>query len=125
MTEIYWIQRIGALSDLFCIVWTVGLFVSITMIVCLVIAVTEDYDDKIVLRKLKKYTKISFVTTVIGVLGDIFTPSTKEMYAIYGIGGTIDYIKSNDKAKELPNKVVDALTRYVENIEKDNSNNDK
>ena len=123
MNEIYWIQRIGALSDLFSIVWVVGLFIFITMIILLVIEVAENNDDEDILRKLKKYAKISFVTVIIGALGDIFTPSTNEMYAIYGIGGTIDYIKSNDKAKQLPDKVVDALTRYVDNIEKENKDN--
>ena len=44
---------------------------------------------------------------------------------IYGLGGTIDYIKSNDKAKELPDKVVDALTRYVDHIEKEEGEENK
>ena len=38
---------------------------------------------------------------------------------IYGLGGTIDYIKSNDKAKKLPDKVVNALTRYIDYVEKE------
>lgn len=122
MSEIYWIQRIGALSEFFGIILAVGVFViAIALIACIVFA-----EDETTASKAKSYAKISFVAIVIGALGDIFTPSTKEMYAIYGIGGTIDYIKSNDKAKELPDKVVNALTRYVDNIEKedkDNNNN--
>ena len=51
--------------------------------------------------------------------GAIFIPTQTDIMAIYGLGGTIDYIKSNDKAKELPDKVVDALTRYIDNIEKE------
>ena len=52
-----------------------------------------------------------------------FIPSTKEAMLIYGIGGTLDYIKSNDKAKQLPDKCIDALTRYVDSIEKENKDN--
>ena len=32
-----------------------------------------------------------------------------------------DYIKNNDKAKKLPDKVVNALTRYIDHIEKEES----
>lgn len=35
---------------------------------------------------------------------------------IYGVGGTIDYIKSDDKAKALPDKCVEALNRYLDTV---------
>jgi hypothetical protein len=38
---------------------------------------------------------------------------------IYGVGGTIDYIKSNDKAKKLPDKCIEALDKYLDNINKE------
>ena len=60
--------------------------------------------------------KYAFITLFIAAIGTVFIPSNKQMLAIYGIGGTIDYIKSNDKAKELPDKVVDALTKYLETV---------
>lgn len=62
---------------------------------------------------------------IVGAIGGILTPTEKEMCAIYGIGGTIDYIKSNDKAKQLPDKCIDALTRYVDSIENENKDNNK
>ena len=46
------------------------------------------------------------------------TPSEKKLYAIYGIGSTIDYIKSNDKAKEIPNKAIDCIYKYLDNYSK-------
>lgn len=46
------------------------------------------------------------------------TPSEKRLYAIYGIGSTIDYIKSNDKAKEIPNKAIDCIYKYLDNYSK-------
>lgn len=115
MSEIYWITRIGALSEFFGIIGAVGLLVFIISLIAYIIFA----EDKNTTIKAKMYIKISFIAIIIGALGDIFTPSTKEMYAIYGIGGTIDYIKSNDKAKELPDKCIDALTRYVDSIEKE------
>jgi hypothetical protein len=38
------------------------------------------------------------------------------MMMIYGVGGTIDYIKSNDTAKQLPDKVVSALDKYLDSL---------
>lgn len=35
------------------------------------------------------------------------------------LGGTIDYIKSNDTAKQLPDKCVKALDKYFDNINKE------
>ena len=118
MVEIYWLQRIGALSDLFDVV--LGL-AAIVFIVAAFVSCIESSDENVeVAINAKKYVKVSFIVVVIGVLGEIFIPSTKEMYAIYGLGGTIDYIESNDKAKQLPDKCIDALNRYVDSIEKEN-----
>jgi tetrahydromethanopterin S-methyltransferase subunit D len=63
-----------------------------------------------------KWLRRSAVGIAISAVGVVFIPSDKELMAIYGIGGTIDYIKSNDKAKQLPDKVVDALTKYLETL---------
>jgi hypothetical protein len=38
------------------------------------------------------------------------------MLLIYGVGGTVDYIKSNDTAKQLPDKVVNALDKYLDSF---------
>ena len=38
---------------------------------------------------------------------------------IEGKYGQIDYIKSNDKAKKLPDKCIDALDKYIESLNKE------
>ena len=38
---------------------------------------------------------------------------------IYGIGGTIDYVKSNETAKQLPDKYIKALDKLAENLTKE------
>lgn len=58
---------------------------------------------------------------IIGAILIVFSfavPSEKKLYAIYGIGSTIDYIKSNDKAKEIPNKAIDCIYKYLDNYNK-------
>ena len=42
-----------------------------------------------------------------------------EALMVYGIGGTIDYIKSNDTSKQLPDKCVKALDKYLDNLTKE------
>lgn len=124
MVEIYWLQRVGALSDLFNAMW---IFATVVMGVFLMLApmAIELIKENNITNQAKKVAKTLAVILVVGIIGSIITPSTKEMYAIYGLGGTIDYIKSNDKAKQLPDKCVDALTRYVDSIEKDNKDNNE
>lgn len=122
MVEIYWLQRIGALSDLFNVMWIFATVVlgSFILVSPIAIEVLKEYN---ITNQAKKAAKTLATILIVGVIGSVMTPSTKEMYAIYGLGGTIDYIKSNDKAKQLPDKCVDALTRYIDSIEKENKDN--
>ena len=119
MTEIYWLQVIGNLGSL----TVVALIIAICALIVLTIGYCTfeiyDDDDRAKQAAIVKWLKRSAGAIIVSAVCMVFIPSDKELMAIYGIGGTIDYIKSNDKAKELPDKVVDALTRYVDSIEKD------
>lgn len=116
MTEIYWLQVIGNLGCLS--KW--ALVVTIISLIVLTIGYCAfevyDNDDRAKQAAIVKWLRRSAVGIAISVVGVVFIPDDRELMAIYGIGGTIDYIKSNDKAKELPDKVVDALTKYLETI---------
>ena len=115
MTEIYWLQVIGNIGELS----VVALAVMIIALAILTVGyfAFEGYeDDRAKQTAIIKWLRRSAVGIAIAAVGVVFIPGEKEMMAIYGIGGTIDYIKSNDKAKELPDKVVDALTKYLETL---------
>lgn len=56
---------------------------------------------------------------------NIFIPTTNEALLIYGVGGTIDYIKSNDTAKQLPDKCIKALDKWVENLNEEKKQDKK
>lgn len=43
-------------------------------------------------------------------------PGTKELYLIYGAGTIVDYCKADSKVKEIPDKAVEALNRYLDSI---------
>ena len=41
------------------------------------------------------------------------------MNFIYGAGTIVDYCKENSKVKEIPDKAIDALNRYLDSIAED------
>ena len=113
MNEIYWMTVVGNLSTAFMVVWIVALLVTEGDMI-------EDEGGK---RNFFKWLKRFVVCGVIAAMASLFIPSTKEMFLIYGVGGTIDYIKTNDTAKQLPDKCIKALDRfadkYIDEPEKD------
>lgn len=49
----------------------------------------------------------------------ILTPTKKDLLLIYGLGPTVDYIQDNEKVKELPDKCVEALSKWVDSLNED------
>jgi hypothetical protein len=62
----------------------------------------------------KRILKYSIAPLILSTLLLIFVPTTKQAMLIYGVGGTIDYIKQNPTAKQLPDKCVKALDKWVD-----------
>jgi len=126
MNEIYWITR---LDSLHCLGITMFLVSLTIFIVFWLISITKDdwtgedcctEKQKYQLRRSANYSAITFL---IGLLLWVFVPTEKEALLIYGIGGTVDYIKQNPTAKQLPDKCVKALDKWVDswNIENEDS----
>ena len=63
---------------------------------------------------IKKVFKGSFLVIVFGAIMAIFIPSTKNLLIIYGVGGTIDYVKENKDANKIPDKCIKALDKYLD-----------
>lgn len=134
MNELYWITRLAILNSLASTV--MGITLSIAVIIgffWFIAFTTYDSDSYIhaeeraynkICYTIKKYFKAWLTVFIISLIALLAIPSKKELLFIYGVGGTIDYIKSNDKAKELPDKVIDALTRYVDSEKKDTNGTD-
>jgi hypothetical protein len=118
MTEIYWLQVVGNLGSLTVVAMIIAIIALIVLTIGYCAFEVYDDDDRAKQAAIVKWLKRSAVAIIVSAAGMVFIPSDEELIVIYGICGTIDYIKSNDKAKELPDKVVDALTRYVNSIEK-------
>lgn len=121
MTEIYWLQRLGNIGFCFNVVFWVCIIIALVILVWCITDDFKPFRDKSFIHMVKKFAMVFAFSTA----GAIFIPTQTDIMAIYGLGGTIDYIKSNDKAKELPDKVVDALTRYIDHIEKEDGEANK
>ena len=55
-------------------------------------------------------------------MGLVFVPKTNEALFIYGVGTTIDYVDNNETIKQLPDKAVQALDKYLDSLNKDEEN---
>ena len=122
MKILYWITVLGNLCTLSG--WTLGiLIVAILLLGTYAIATaTSDYadeDDKAEARKYYKITKKLALCSIIPILILTFVPSTKQLYAIYGVGTVIDYAKSSKEVQKLPDNAVKALNVWFENVNKD------
>ena len=112
MNEIYWITRFNPINICALIFLIISAIVSVIGIIELFSCMEEKDTES--LHIVKKILKISVPTLIICLIIKIFVPTTKEALLIYGVGGTIDYVKSNPTAKQLPDKCVNALDKWVD-----------
>lgn len=121
MSEIYWITRLDAVNDLLVAFIAISAGLIITFAILYSIGKSVEWEE---IPIFKRIIKISIPTLIISTLLHVFTPTKEDMFLIYGVGGTVDYIKQNDKAKQLPDKCINALDAWVDSLSnKDNSNN--
>ena len=109
MNEIYWITRLDAIQTLAIIaVFILGVLTSIYIIAWFI---EDDFknDSKFKNMAIKCAAYISIPIFLL-----VFIPSKRDMLMIIGIGGTKEYLKSNDTAKELPDKVIMAIDKLLD-----------
>lgn len=112
MNEIYWITRLDTLQSFLILFATIFVIIAI---VNFYIVKTEDANSKMV-KSNKKYLRTSLPLCILFIVATTLTPSTREAYQIYGIGGTIDYLKTSREAKQLPDKTIRALNCFLDKI---------
>ena len=118
MNELYWIERLDAVNVTFVII---QIFPKLYMIYEYIESNVVSYTEKQCIDKgIYKAKKVSYVIIAISLLILIFTPTTKEMYRIIGIGETINYLRQNEASKELPDKCIKALDLFLDKITGDN-----
>ena len=114
MSELYWISVIGKLNTFFWIMFGIGVFAAAILFILYFI---NDYEDDQI--KLAKPIKLTIISTIVCGLCGIIIPGKNEVYFIYGAGTIVDYCKDNSNVKEVPDKAIDALNRYLDSIAED------
>lgn len=126
MSELYWIMVLDNVCTVACVVMVAaGLFSAgawfVSMICWSETDGTEDESDSDwrSYRKAKNAASKCFTACIIATAIAMFTPSKEQMYMIVGVGTAIDYVQQNEKAKQLPDKCIDALSRWVDSLSED------
>jgi len=119
MNELYWITRCDAIGILGMI------FLVLSSIACIILIIaytasSSDGDDNGI-KITKKLLKVFVPIMSICILIEVFVPTTKEALFIYGVGGTIDYLKENPTAKQLPDKCINALDKWVDDLNRESN----
>ena len=133
MSEIYWITRLTYICNFLTAVAVVSFLISAFTVVFVVCNRIEanNYEKggenwNYYMQRFKmflSYFKRFIFVTIIACLINLFIPTTNEALMVYGIGGTIDYIKSNETAKQLPDKCIKALDKWVDNLNEEKQEN--
>lgn len=125
MSTLYWIAVLGNINKLGIILTVILLSVGSGAGIFAIINSPDDEDDYV--KKAFKIAKKCLLYSIIPLLMVTFIPSTKQLYAIYGVGTVIDYAKESKEVQKLPDNAVKALNVWLENVnkdKKDSTNND-
>lgn len=117
----YWITRLSSIHDAFIFVFIVAMIVAVFTRI-FVLPIGDDKDDHAWFRPVKKCFITAAVAVVLSGIGLVFVPKTNEALLIYGVGTTIDYVDNNETIKQLPDKAVQALDKYLDSLNKDSEN---
>ena len=122
MKELYWITRLDGIHEFL----NTNALIFTVLCVCLLVAWgimllnagVEDEDfHKYRIYSPCKWTCIgSFFIASLFWLGTIFIPTTKEACMIYLGGSVVDYVQGNEQIQEMPDKVVNLATEYLDEL---------
>ena len=109
---LYWITRLDSIHK----IAMVG--IVLTVIMCIAgwvfwVASHSDGDDdmcEIASRVVKK----AAIPLFLFIAAKVFIPTTRDALIIAGVGGTIEYLKSNETATQLPDKAIKALDKFFD-----------
>ena len=122
MSEIYWITRLDSIVNASEFFSLLGLICSVFSFVLYTLNRCDKNENWMPFWK--KCSIICIITTLFAGITSIFVPTSKDAMLIFGVGGTIDYIKSNETIKQIPDKCINALDAWVDSLTKKESNDE-
>lgn len=121
MSTLYWINVLGNLNDVCMIIFEISVLFGIIFFLVTIFHENEIKADlsKVGYKRFVKVRNTNYIVLIISTLVLVFLPTKSQLYIIYGVGGSIDYLKDNPTAKELPDKCIKALDTWVDNLNKE------
>lgn len=122
MSEIYWLTRVDTLNTIFGWMIAIPVIVGILMFIAFLVSMenlrsNEIEENWLSFKKYcKKFRNVLLPVFIVGILGIGFCPTKNDMLLIYGVGGSIDYLRSNPTAQKLPDKCIEALDAWVDEL---------
>ena len=123
MSELYWLNVLGNLNGLCRFLMVLSIIAFVVCVIFYFMSKDEDSYFPLTSKSIAKFIRFTiFPILVISTIGNTFIPDTKTLYVIYGVGGTLDYLKENKTAKQIPDKAILALDKYLNEQLGDNEN---
>lgn len=121
MSTLYWINVLGNFYELCMIIFVISALLGITFFLATIFHEGDIKSDlsKVGYKRFVKVRNTNCIVLIISTLVLVFLPTKNQLYIIYGVGGTLDYLKENPTAKELPDKCIKALDTWVDNLNKE------
>lgn len=117
MWLIYLIMILDNIQTISMVLSILGLFGTIiTVFACII---DEDNAKDLLLIKLRKLS-IIFLSIFAPIA--LFVPNSKQAATIFAVGTTIEYVQNNEKIKELPDKAVQCLDKFIDEYLKEENN---
>ena len=119
------LDRVSALA-LACVVFGAAAF--IISLIFYIVAACEDGNGRNDFSEnqkntIKKIKTIALRILIPAIIALTFIPNSKQAAIIFTAGGAIEYVQGNEKIKELPDKAVECLDKFVsEYLDKPNDN---
>ena len=117
MWLIYLITILDNLQCISMVLSLLGLFG--TILTCLACIIDEDERKDSLVIKLRKLS-IIFLSVFAPIA--LFVPNSKQAAAIFAVGTTIEYVQNNEKIKELPDKAILCLDKFIDEYLKEENN---
>lgn len=83
----------------------------------------EEEGEKRYLKLGSKALCIFTIVFAVGLIGRIFVPTTSEALVIYGVGESVEYLQNNKNVAQIPDKALQALNKYLDEVTENKENN--
>lgn len=119
MSTLYWINVLDNIKFLSVLIFIASLIFSIACVIANLDCSVDELSEVFNYKRFIKAKNWTYTLLIISTLAITFIPSKSQLYIIYGVGGTLDHLKENPTAKELPDKCIKALDTWVDNLNKE------